>query len=441
MLLRPARRSRRLLSTAAENLSLPVLPKARPSLATAAFDWRDPLALSASLTDEELAIYESARAFAQNELLPGVVAAARTGTFDRGIMSAFGQMGLLGLTAPGEYGGGDAGYVAYGLAARAIEQVDSSYRSAMSVQSSLVMHPISLFGSDEQKAEWLPRLAAGDAIGCFGLTEPDHGSDPSGMASRAVWDSESREWVLSGSKTWITNAPLADVLLVWARADADDGAVRGFLLDRGAIDRAQPGALATPEIEGKLSLRASTTGSILFDGVRVPESAMLPLARGLGGPFACLNSARYGISWGALGAAEACVEAALEYTLGRKQFGAPLAAQQLMQRKLADAVTEIGLGFHASLAVGRAKERHAFAPEMISLVKRNNCGKALEIARQCRDMLGGNGISDEYHIMRHSTNLETVNTYEGTADVHALILGKGITGIPAFVAGAAFKGY
>jgi len=316
--------------------------------------------------------------------------------------------------------------------------VDSGYRSAMSVQSSLVMHPIAIFGSDEQKERWLPPLASGDVVGCFGLTEPDHGSDPSGMGTRATWDASSREWVLSGSKMWITNAPIADVLLVWARTDADKGAVRGFLIERAAVDRVQPGALETPEIPGKLSLRASITGSISLDGVRVPESSMLPYARGLGGPFACLNSARYGISWGALGAAETCVSIARQYTLDRKQFGAPLASQQLIQKKMADAVTEIGLGFHASLAVGRAKERHDFAAEQISLVKRNSCGKALEIARLCRDMLGGNGIQDEYHVMRHLVNLETVNTYEGTHDVHALILGKAITGIPSFKSGASY---
>jgi len=417
----------------------PTLPDPRPSLATESFNWQDPLDLSSSLTDDEKAIYEAARTFAQSELQPTIVEKNRQGSFDRGVMRAFGQMGLLGLTVPSEYGGGDAGYVAYGLAARAVEQVDSGYRSAMSVQSSLVMHPIALFGSDEQKARWLPALASGDAVGCFGLTEPDHGSDPSGMLTRATWDGASREWVLKGSKTWITNSPIADVLLVWARTDADKGAVRGFLLDRATIDAVQPGALCTPEIEGKLSLRASITGSIMMDDVRVPEAAMLPYARGLGGPFACLNSARYGISWGAMGAAEACLDVARTYTLERTQFRAPLAAQQLIQKKLADATTEIALGFHASLAVGRAKERHAFAAEMISLVKRNNCGKALEIARTCRDMLGGNGISDEYHVMRHALNLETVNTYEGTHDVHALILGKAITGINSFVAGAAPK--
>jgi len=433
--------ARRLSTAAVSDLDhdLPSLPAAAPSLATAKFDWTDPLALSASLTEEELAVYESARSFAQRELKPGIVEATRQGHFDRGIMRAFGQMGLLGLTSPVEYGGGGAGYVSYGLGARAVEQVDSGYRSAMSVQSSLVMHPLSLFGSDEQKAEWLPRLATGDAVGCFGLTEPDHGSDPAGMGTRAVWDATAREWVLSGGKTWITNSPIADLLLVWARADADGGAVRGFLIERAAVDAKQPGALATPPIPGKLLLRASITGSILLDGVRVPEANMLPRARGLGGPFACLNSARYGIAWGALGAAEACVEQARQYTLDRKQFGAPLAAQQLVQKKLADAVTEIGLGFQAALAVGRAKERHEFAPEMVSLVKRNSCGKALEIARACRDMLGGNGIQDEYHIMRHATNLETVNTYEGTHDVHALILGKAITGLPAFHSGEAFR--
>ena len=387
--------ARRLLSTASLQTAAPTFEKPAKSLATATFDWQDPLNLSASLSDEEKAVYETAHSFAQKELLPGIVEATRAGKFDRGIMSAFGQMGLLGLTIPPEYGGGGAGYVSYGLCARAVEAVDSGYRSAMSVQSSLVMHPISLFGSEAQKQQWLPQLAEGAKVGCFGLTEPDHGSDPSGMATKATWDADAREWVLSGSKTWITNSPIADVLLVWARADADNGAVRGFLIERAEVDRVQPGALSTPEIVGKLSLKASITGSIFLDNVRVPESAMLPYARGLGGPFACLNSARYGISWGAMGAAESCVAIAREYTLNRMQFGAPLAAQQLIQKKLADAVTEIGLALHGSLAVGRAKERHDFAPEMISLVKRNACGKALEIARNCRDMLGGNGIQDE----------------------------------------------
>jgi glutaryl-CoA dehydrogenase len=430
--------SRRWRSTAAAT-ELPHFEKPAPSLATAEFNWEDPLSLSALLTEEERSIYDTCRAFAQSELLPGVTQAYRTETFDRGLMRAFGNVGMLGLTSPSEYGGGDAGYVSYGLCARAVEQVDSGYRSAMSVQSSLVMHPISIFGSEAQKERYLPGLAAGELVGCFGLTEPDHGSDPSGMATKAIWDGDAREWVLTGSKTWITNTPLADVALVWARADADNGAVRGFLVDRAEVDKVQPGAFSTPTIEGKLSLRASTTGSIFLDGVRVSENAMLPYARGLGGPFACLNSARYGISWGTLGAAEACVAVAREYTLNRRQFGAPLAAQQLIQKKLADAITEIGIGMQASLAVGRAKERHEFAPEMISLVKRNSCGKALDIARQCRDMLGGNGIQDEYHVLRHAANLETVNTYEGTHDVHALILGKGITGIAAFHAGASFK--
>jgi len=418
---------------------MPVLLPARPNLATSSFDYQDPLALNASLTEDEIAIYETARSFAQSELLPHVVEASRSGTFDRGIMRAFGQLGMLGLTVPPEYGGSGASYVAYGLCARAVEQVDSGYRSAMSVQSSLVMHPINLFGADEHKERWLKPLASGDAVGCFGLTEPDHGSDPSGMKTRATWDAASREWVLTGSKTWITNSPIADVLVVWARTDADNNAVRGFVLDRAAIDAVQPGALATPEIKGKLSLRASITGSIMLDAVRVPESAMLPHARGLGGPFACLNSARYGISWGALGAAEACVDVARQYTLDRKQFGAPLASNQLIQLKLADSVTELALGFHAALAVGRAKDRGEFAAEMISLVKRNSCGKALDIARKCRDMLGGNGIADEFHVMRHLVNLETVNTYEGTHDMHALILGRAITGLPAFESGVASK--
>ena len=534
--LRRALSTRTLSTQPISDDDMPVLLPARPNLATSSFDYQDPLALNASLTEDEIAIYETARSFAQSELLPHVVEASRSGTFDRGIMRAFGQLGMLGLTVPPEYGGSGASYVAYGLCARAVEQVDSGYRSAMSVQSSLVMHPINLFGADEHKERWLKPLASGDAVGCFGLTEPDHGSDPSGMKTRATWDAASREWVLTGSKTWITNSPIADVLVVWARTDADNNAVRGFVLDRAAIDAVQPGALATPEIKGKLSLRASITGSIMLDAVRcaqavenyvtppcspllcvpchcltprtrvppptchrVPESAMLPHARGLGGPFACLNSARYGISWGALGAAEACVDVARQYTLDRKQFGAPLASNQLIQvsdapplsivpphpwpslctihlyvlspspchvvqlplaffvplpffaltdpmqcvpnpqLKLADSVTELALGFHAALAVGRAKDRGEFAAEMISLVKRNSCGKALDIARKCRDMLGGNGIADEFHVMRHLVNLETVNTYEGTHDMHALILGRAITGLPAFESGVASK--
>lgn len=376
------------------------------------------------LTEEEREVREAARAFCQSSLMPRVTDAFRREYFDREIMREMGRVGLLGATLPPKWGGAGVSSVGYGLMAREVERVDSGYRSAMSVQSSLVMYPIAAFGSPEQQDRWLPRLATGELVGCFGLTEPNHGSDPDGMETRARLDRASGEWVLNGSKTWITNAPIADVLLVWAKDG--EGVIRGFLLERG-----MPG-LETPTLKGKVSLRASVTGMIMMDEVRVPAANMLPNVSGLKGPFSCLNNARYGIAWGALGAAEACVEVTREYLLARRQFGSPLAAYQLPQRKLADAVTEIALGLHAALQVGRLKDAGQWNPEMVSLIKRNSCGKALDIARQCRDMLGGNGISDEYHVIRHVVNLEAVNTYEGTHDIHALILGRAITGIPAF---------
>ena len=390
----------------------------------APFVWDDPLDLDAQLEDEERIVRDAARAYCQQKLLPRVVEMARHETFDREIMREMGALGMLGATLPERYGGAGLGYVSYGLLAREVEAVDSGYRSAMSVQSSLVMWPIHEYGTDAQKAKYLPALAAGELVGCFGLTEPNHGSDPGGMETRARADGAGG-YVLSGSKNWITNSPIADVFVIWAKDD--DGAIGGFLVERDA-----PG-LSAPKIEGKGALRASTTGMIFLEDVRVPAGARLPGARGLGGPFGCLNNARYGIAWGALGAAHACVDVARSYTLERKQFGAPLAANQLVQKKLADATTEIALGLQGCARVGRLLEQGRASPEMISLIKRNSCGKALEVARACRDMLGGNGISDEYHVIRHAMNLEAVNTYEGTHDVHALILGRAITGIPAFV--------
>jgi len=386
------------------------------------FNWEDPLNLRDQLTGEEQMVRDTARAYCQEQLMPGIIQANRTETFDRSIMTDMGELGLLGLTIDG-YGCSGLSYVAYGLVANEVEQVDSSYRSAMSVQSSLVMHPINEFGSDEQKSKYLPELASGNLIGCFGLTEPNHGSDPGGMESRAVRDGDS--FILNGSKNWITNSPVADVFVVWAKDE--QGVVRGFILEKD-----MPG-LSAPKIEGKFSLRASATGMIAMEDVRIPAENMLPGARGLGGPFSCLNKARYGIAWGSLGAAQACMDIARQYTLDRKQFGSPLAANQLMQKKMADMCTDIALGLQACLRVGRLKDEGGWAPEMVSMIKRNNCGKALDIARQCRDMLGGNGVSDEYHVIRHSMNLEAVNTYEGTHDVHALILGRAITGIQAFV--------
>jgi glutaryl-CoA dehydrogenase len=390
----------------------------------ARFDWADPLGLDQQLTDEERMIRDAAHGFAQGVLQPRAIAAFRDEIDAPELFPLMGEAGLLGVAAAPEFGGAGAGYVAYGLVAREIERVDSGYRSMASVQSSLVMYPIEAYGSDEQKARYLPGLARGELIGCFGLTEPDAGSDPGSMRTVARKDGDG--YRLSGSKTWITNAPFADVFVVWAKSEPHGGAIRGFVLDKGLK------GLGAPKIEGKLSLRASTTGEIVLDDVAVGADALLPGAEGLKGPFGCLNRARYGISWGAMGAAEFCLAAARQYGLERKQFGRPLAANQLYQRKLADMATEISLGLQASLRVGRLMDEGTFAPEMISLIKRNNVGKALETARAARDMHGGNGISEEYQVIRHMLNLETVNTYEGTADVHALILGRAITDIAAF---------
>jgi len=390
----------------------------------AQFQWEDPFLLDQLLSDEERMIRDAARDYAQGQLQPRVIEAYREERTDPAIFSEMGALGLLGATIPTEYGGAGAGYVAYGLIAREIERVDSGYRSMMSVQSSLVMLPIHAYGSEAQKRHYLPKLASGEWIGCFGLTEPEAGSDPGGMRTRAAkCDGGYR---LNGSKTWISNAPIADVFVVWAKSDAHEGKIKGFVLDKGTK------GLSAPRIGGKLSLRASITGEIVLDDVEVGEEALLPGAEGLGGPFGCLNSARYGISWGAMGAAEFCWHAARQYGLDRKQFGRPLAQTQLFQKKLADMQTEIALGLQASLRVGRLFEEGRMTPEMISIVKRNNCGKALDIARAARDMHGGNGISEEFQVMRHMVNLETVNTYEGAHDVHALILGRAQTGLQAF---------
>jgi glutaryl-CoA dehydrogenase len=390
----------------------------------APFNWEDPFDLESQLTEEERMIRDAAHGFAQSELQPRVIEAFREEVDAPELFPLMGQAGLLGATIPEEFGGAGAGYVAYGLIAREIERVDSGYRSMASVQSSLVMHPIYAYGSDEQRRKYLPGLAAGTLIGCFGLTEPDAGSDPAGMKTWAKRDGD--DYVISGSKTWISNAPFADVFVVWAKSEEHGGAIRGFVLEKGMA------GLSAPKIKGKISLRASTTGMIMMDEVRVPSSALLPDVEGLKGPFGCLNRARYGISWGAMGAAEFCLAAARQYGLDRHQFGRPLAATQLFQKKLADMMTDIALGLQASLRVGRLIDEGRFAPDMISIVKRNNVGKALDIARQARDMHGGNGISEEYQVIRHMVNLETVNTYEGTHDVHALILGRAITGIAAF---------
>ena len=390
----------------------------------APFDWTDPFRLEDQLSEDERMIRDAAHAFAQSELQPRVQAAYRSEVDAPELFPLFGQAGLLGATVPEEYGGAGASYVAYGLIAREIERVDSGYRSMASVQSSLVMYPIHAYGSEEQRRKYLPGLASGELIGCFGLTEPDAGSDPAGMRTYAKKDGE--DYVLSGSKTWISNSPFADVFVVWAKSEEHGDGIRGFVLEKGME------GLSAPKIEGKLSLRASTTGMIVMDEVRVPASALLPDVQGLKGPFGCLNRARYGISWGACGAAEFCLHAARQYGLDRQQFGVPLASKQLFQLKLADMMSEIALGLQGSLRVGRLMDEGKFAPDMISIVKRNNVGKALDIARAARDMHGGNGISDEYQVMRHMINLETVNTYEGTHDVHALILGRAITGIAAF---------
>ncbi len=388
------------------------------------FDWADPFGLDSQLTDEERLVRDTAEGYAQEKLQPRVTKAYLDEDFDRSILTEMGELGLLGATIPHEYGGAGLGYVSYGLIARAVERVDSGYRSAMSVQSSLVMHPIHAYGSEEQRKKYLPGLATGELVGCFGLTEPDSGSDPGSMRTRAA--KVQGGYVLTGNKMWITNSPIADVFVVWAKSEAHDGKIRGFVLEKGAK------GLSAPKIKEKLSLRASITGEIVIDNVEVGEDALLPNVEGLKGPFGCLNRARYGIGWGAMGAAEFCYHAARQYTLDRKQFGKPLAANQLVQLKLANMITEITLGLQAALRVGRRMDSGELVPETISLIKRNNCGKALDIARMARDMHGGNGISAEFHVMRHSSNLETVNTYEGTHDVHALIMGRAITGIAAF---------
>ena len=400
----------------------PLKAKEQPSLSS--FNWEDPFLLDDQLSDEERMLRDAASAYAQEKLAPRIIEAYREESFDPGIFAEMGEMGLLGVTIPEQYGGIGSSYTAYGLIAREVEKVDSGYRSMMSVQSSLVMYPIYAYGSEEQRMKYLPKLASGEWIGCFGLTEPDAGSDPNGMKTRAT--KVQGGYVLNGSKMWISNSPVADVFVVWAKSDAHDGKIRGFVLDKGTK------GLSAPKISGKLSLRASITGEIVMENVEIPEDAILPDVEGLKGPFGCLNRARYGISWGALGAAEFCWRSARQYGLDRKQFGKPLAQTQLFQKKLADMQTEIALGLQASLRVGRLMDEGHAAPEMISIVKRNNCGKALDIARQSRDMHGGNGISEEFQIMRHMLNLETVNTYEGTHDVHALILGRAQTGLQAF---------
>ncbi|MEO3429814.1 acyl-CoA dehydrogenase [Pelagibius sp. CAU 1746] len=395
---------------------------ASPAPGKAKFAWEDPLLLEDQLSEEERMVRDAARAYCQDQLMPRILEANRHEIFDRAIFTEMGALGFLGSTIPEEYGCAGVNHVCYGLIAREVERVDSGYRSAMSVQSSLVMHPIYSYGTEDQRRKYLPRLATGELVGCFGLTEPDHGSDPGGMKTRAK--KVDGGYRLKGAKMWITNSPIADIFVVWAKDDSDT--IRGFILEKGME------GLSAPKIEGKFSLRASITGEIVMDDVFVPEENLLPNVQGLKGPFGCLNKARYGISWGALGAAEFCWHAARSYTLERKQFGRPLAANQLIQKKLADMQTEITIGLQACLQLGRLLDAGKGAPEAISLCKRNSCGKALDIARTARDMHGGNGVADEYHVIRHVMNLEAVNTYEGTHDVHALILGRAQTGIQAF---------
>ena len=394
------------------------------TISKAVFDWQDPFLLEDQLEEEEVLFKDAAQAFCQSELRPRINKDYMEESSGRELFSKMGEAGLLGVTLPEEYGGSESGYVTYGLVAREIERVDSGYRSAMSVQSSLVIYPILAYGTDEQRRKYLPKLAMGEFIGCFGLTEPEAGSDPGGMKTIATKTSAGYE--LNGTKTWISNSPLADVFIIWAKMENKDGPIRGFILEKDFK------GLSAPKIEGKLSLRASATGGIVLDGVKVGESALLPEAMGLSGPFGCLNRARYGIAWGTMGAAEECWMIARDYGMERKQFGRPLANTQLYQKKLADMQTEITLGLQAALRVGRLMDRNLFTPEMISMIKRNNSGKALDISRLARDMLGGNGIQAEYQVIRHSQNLETVNTYEGTHDIHALILGRAQTGLQAF---------
>lgn len=405
------------------NANSPVL-RAKDAPDLNSFDWADPFRMNDQLSEEERMIATSARTFAQETLQPRVIDAYREERVDPGIFKEMGDMGLLGTTIPEEYGGLGAGYVSYGLVAREIERVDSGYRSMMSVQSSLVMYPIYAYGSEEQRRKYLPGLAKGELIGCFGLTEPDAGSDPAGMKTRA--EKTETGYRLTGTKMWISNSPIADVFVIWAKSDAHDGKIRGFVLEKGMK------GLSAPKVGGKLSLRASVTGEIVMQGVEVGEDALLPNVQGLKGPFGCLNRARYGIAWGVMGAAEFCWHASRQYGLDRRQFNRPLAQTQLFQLKLANMQTEITLGLQAALRVGRLMDEANAAPEMISMIKRNNCGKALEIARHARDMHGGNGISEEFQVIRHMVNLETVNTYEGTHDVHALILGRAQTGLQAF---------
>ena len=407
-------------------MDMPTKPhlKAKDAPDLGRFDWQDPFRMEDQLSEDERMMRDAARAYAQEKLQPRVIAAYREESTDPAIFREMGAMGLLGVTIPEQYGGLGGSYVAYGLVAREVERVDSGYRSMMSVQSSLVMYPIYAYGTEAQRMTYLPKLASGEFIGCFGLTEPDAGSDPAGM--KTVARKTANGYVLNGAKMWISNAPIADVFVVWAKSEAHGGKIKGFVLDKGMK------GLTTPKIGGKLSLRASITGEIVMADVEVGEDALLPFVEGLKGPFGCLNRARYGISWGVMGAAEFCMEAARQYGLDRKQFGKPLAQTQLFQLKLANMMTEISLGLQASLRVGRLLDDANAAPEMISIIKRNNCGKALDAARLSRDMHGGNGIQENYQIMRHMVNLETVNTYEGTHDVHALILGRAITGLQAF---------
>ncbi|WP_299830113.1 acyl-CoA dehydrogenase [uncultured Roseobacter sp.] len=405
------------------NVEAPVL-KAKDAPDLGAFDWSDPFRLADQLEEDERMIEESARAYAQEKLQPRIIDAFANETTEPGIFREMGEMGLLGVTCPEEYGGLGGSYVSYGVVAREVERVDSGYRSMMSVQSSLVIYPIYAYGSEAQRKKYLPKLCAGEWIGCFGLTEPDAGSDPAGMKTRA--EKTATGYKLTGAKMWISNAPIADVFVVWAKSEEHGGKIRGFILEKGMT------GLSTPKVGNKLSLRASVTGEIVMEGVEVGDEALLPNVQGLKGPFGCLNRARYGISWGAMGAAEFCWHAARQYGLDRHQFGKPLAGTQLFQKKLADMMTEISLGLQGALRVGRLMDQANAAPEMVSIVKRNNCGKALDIARMSRDMHGGNGISGEFQVIRHMMNLETVNTYEGTHDVHALILGRAQTGIQAF---------
>lgn len=417
--------SKYILSTLCRNKSLRTLSTTRPTTAKVNFNWEDPLNLNGQLHDDEKAMRDSFKTYCDEKLLPRIIEANRHEIFDKKIYKEMGELGVLGCTIKG-YGCAGVSYVTYGLITKELDGVDSAFRSAMSVQSSLAMGAIYMFGSEDQKQKYLPRMAKGELIGCFGLTEPNFGSDAGGLVTRAKYDSKSKSYILSGSKTWITNAPIADILVIWAKDE--ENKIRGFIVERAQVKK----GLDTPKINGKFSLRASETGMILLDEVAIPEESLLPNVVGLKGPFGCLNNARYGIAWGALGAAETCLRIARQYTLDRKQFQRPLASNQLIQKKLADMLTEISIGYQACLRVGRLKDQGEAAHEMTSIIKRNNCGKALEIARTARDMLGGNGISDEYHVIRHVMNLEAVNTYEGTHDIHGLILGRAITGIPAF---------